>query len=235
MLEASGLVRRYRGVLAVSDVSLGVARGEVVGLVGPNGAGKSTVFRILAGLERSDAGRVVLGGVDVSAWPLPARARAGLAYLAQGPSVLPMLTVAENVAMAVRAAGRPASDLAQLLAEHDLEPFAGRRAGLLSGGERRRVEIARAWALRPRVVLLDEPFAGVDPAHVSAIQARIRAMAAAGMGVLLTDHAVREALRSCDRAILLDGGVVQAAGTPAEIAANPRALDRYLGAGFRLD
>jgi lipopolysaccharide export system ATP-binding protein len=227
ILEARGLVRRY-GSAGIAGVDLAVEAGEILGVLGPNGAGKSTLFRLLSGAEAPDAGQVLLAGADVTGWPLHRRARAGLAWLPQGPSVLPRLTVRENLALALAAVGRTA-ELAERLAGSDLVALAGRKAGQLSGGERRRLEIARALALSPRAVLLDEPFAGVDPRHVADLSARIRQMAADGRAVVLTDHAVREALAVCDRAILLDGGVVQAEGTAESLAKDPRARSRYLG------
>lgn len=228
-LRALGLKKKYGSRTVVHDVSLSVKSGEVVGLLGPNGAGKSTAFRLLAGLERPDAGTVHLRDVEVTHWSLDRRARAGLAYLPQHPSVLPRLTVRENLWIPLDATGRDRAGAEALLAAHDLLHLAARPAGALSGGERRRVEIARCLALEPVAVLLDEPFAGVDPVHVEALRTSIRALAAAGRAVLLTDHAVREALGTCDRAYLLDGGVVQVAGTPLAVAADPRARQRYLG------
>ena len=233
-LEASGLARRYGNVAAVGGVDLEVAPGEVVGLLGPNGAGKSTTFRLLAGLERPDAGWVRLGGTDVTRWPLHRRARAGLGYLPQHPSVLPRLTAGENVALALRG-GERIERARKLLREAGLGDLVDRRAGSLSGGERRRTEVVRCLGLGPKVMLLDEPFAGVDPAHVRGLQEMIRGLAGEGVGVLLTDHAVHAALRTCDRAYLLDSGVVRVAGSPATVANDPFARERYLGEDFRLD
>jgi len=235
MLDARGLTRRFGAVTALSGVDLQVEAGQVTGLMGPNGAGKTTAFRLLAGLDRPDAGTVLLGGVDVSSWPLHRRARAGLGYLPQGPSLLSTLSAADNVAVALRAVGRKSTEATGILAAAGLAALARRPAGALSGGERRRVEIARCLAGRPRVVLLDEPFAGVDPAHVRELRRVIRAMAEDGIAVLLTDHAVRDALPTCDAVVLLDHGSVQIAGTPAQIAADGRARDRYLGHDFCLE
>ncbi len=226
-LTAERLVRNYGGA-GVGGVDLAVHRGEVLGVLGPNGAGKSTLFRLLAGAEAPDSGRVTLGGVDVTGWPLHRRARAGLAWLPQGSSVLPRLTVRDNLGIALSAVGR-VGELDERLAAADLASLSERRAGDLSGGERRRLELARALALSPQVVLLDEPFAGVDPRHVADLSRRIGALAAEGLAVILTDHAVREALAVCHRAILLDGGVVQVAGTASAVASDPRARARYLG------
>ena len=234
-LVGRGLVRRYGSVTAVGGVDLDVGAGEVVGLLGPNGAGKSTAFRLLAGLEQPDAGTVRLGGQDVTGWPLHRRARNGLGYLPQHPSVLPRVSAVENVRIALRAVGGRLSDARRLLEEAGLGDRADNPAGSLSGGERRRLEVVRCLALKPTVVLMDEPFAGVDPAHVRALQDQIRGLAVAGIGVLLTDHAVREALGTCDRATLIDGGVVQVSGTPQVVARDPVALERYLGHDFCLE
>lgn len=233
-LRGAGLVRRFGQVTAVAGVDLTIGVGEVVGLLGPNGAGKSTTFKLLAGLERPDEGTVHLGGQDVTRWPLHQRARAGLGYLPQHASILPRLSVRENVVVALQSVKRPATDADALLEDAGLARISERRSGALSGGERRRLEVARCLALRPRVVLMDEPFAGVDPAHVRALQGRIRGLAASGIGILLTDHAVREALPTCDRAYVLDAGAVQVAGSPAEVAANETARRRYLGMDFEL-
>jgi len=234
ILEARGLSRRYGRVWALDGLDLEVARGEIVGLLGPNGAGKSTAFRLLAGLEPPDGGTVILDGVDVTRWPLHRRVIAGLAYLPQHPSVLPRLSAVENVCVALASRSRDPSGARRLLEDAGLAKVADRASGRLSGGERRRVEIVRCLALEPRVLLLDEPFAGVDPIHVEVLQGQIRAAASSGCAVVLTDHAVREALRACDRATLVDGGVAQMAGTPAEIVGEGTARARYLGRAFEL-
>lgn len=234
VLEGRGLQRSFGGRRVVAGVDLQVSPGEVVGLLGPNGAGKTTAFRILAGLLDPDGGTVWLDGQDVTAWPLPRRARAGLGYLAQVPTVFRGLTVAQNVRLALEARRVPAQRALPLLEEAGLGHLAQARAETLSGGERRRLEIARCLAQEPRVLLMDEPFAGVDPVAVADLQARVRGLAAAGLAVLLTDHAVREALGVCDRAIVLDGGVVQRAGTPQEVVADERVRARYLGDIFDL-
>jgi len=232
-LEGRGLSRSYGDVEAIRDIHLSVSPGRVVGLIGPNGAGKSTVFRLLAGLERPDSGSVWLGERDITTWPLHRRARAGVAYLAQHPTVLPRLTVRQNLQVAHDVLpGRLGVD--QMLAEAGLTALADRRAGRLSGGERRRLEIARVRAIRPSFLLLDEPFSGVDPAHVADLQSRIRAIARTDVGVLLTDHAARAALSICDEVTLLYGGIVEVSGTSQEVAADPIARDRYLGHDFCL-
>lgn len=211
ILRAEGLTRRYGDHQALGGVSLAVRAGEVVALVGPNGAGKSTLFRLLSGLERPDAGAVFLGDQQVTEWPLHRRARAGLAYLPQGPSVIPELSAWENLALVTDAPGAA-------LARVGLARLESRRAGQLSGGERRRLELARVWAASPRVVLLDEPLAGVDPAHRQEVLAQVRALAEAGAGVLLCDHAADEALAVAQRVVSLEAGVVVAAREPASVA-----------------
>ena len=223
----------YGGRVAVDGASLEVRAGEVLGLLGANGAGKSTVFRMLAGVERPDAGEVRLRGDRVDALTLDARARRGLGYLPQEDTLFRDLTVHDNVALAVSVSGT-GKRVQALLERVGIGALASRRVPGLSGGERRRLQIARLLALDPVVLLLDEPFAGIDPIAIAALQELIRGLATDGVGVLLTDHAVRETLATCDRALLLDAGVVHASGTPAEVAADPHARARYLGADFVL-
>lgn len=233
-LRATGLTKSFGAVRAVDGVSLEVHPGEVLGLLGPNGAGKTTVFRLLTGLETADAGQVALRGTDVTRWPLHRRARHGLGYLSQHASVFPRLTVRANIEAALQAVGESRSRAGEWLAQADLQEQADQLAGTLSGGQRRRLEVARCLALGPAVVLLDEPFAGVDPAHVGALRARIRGMAEQGLGVVLTDHQVREAMSVCDRVILLDAGRIQVEGTPEQVARSELARERYLGRDFSL-
>lgn len=232
-LEVRGLVRAYGGRRVVDGVDLHVEPGEIVGLLGPNGAGKTTCFRMITGLELPDAGEVRLGGASLERLPLWRRVRLGLGYLPQDPSVFRKLTARQNLEVALEGTGERGRALA-LLEEAGLAHLAEAPAGTLSGGERRRLEIARCLALRPAVVLLDEPFSGVDPVAVADLARRVRALARQGIGVLLTDHAVREALRICDRALLLDGGRVMVSGSPSEVANDAFARSRYLGHDFAL-
>ncbi|ROR29759.1 LPS export ABC transporter ATP-binding protein [Inmirania thermothiophila] len=238
-LEAEGLVKRYRGRKVVDGVSLRVGPGEAVGLLGPNGAGKTTSFYMIVGLVAADAGRILLDGEDITRRPMHLRARAGLGYLPQEPSVFRRLTVAENI-LAVLETRRdldpPArrSRLEALLEELHIGHLRAQPALSLSGGERRRVEIARALAAEPRFMLLDEPFAGVDPISVLDIQRIIAHLCRRGIGVLVTDHNVRETLGICGRAYIVNAGRVIAAGTPEEILADEQVRRVYLGEGFRL-
>ncbi len=234
LLEANDLRVRLGGRDVVAGVDLVVRAGEVVGLLGPNGAGKTTCFRVLAGLLSAQSGTVRLAGRLLDGLPLWRRAQAGLGYLPQRPSVFRDLSVRDNVRLAEEGRGGP-SLVPDLLAELGLATLADARAGSLSGGERRRLEIARCLATRPTLVLLDEPFAGVDPVAVEGLQARVRALARErGISVLVTDHAVHATLPICDRAVILDGGRVLAEGAPADVAARPAVRARYLGPGFTL-
>jgi lipopolysaccharide export system ATP-binding protein len=235
VLIGKGLCKSYGSVVAVRQVDVTVQAGEVVGLLGPNGAGKTTTFRLLAGLDSVDAGQVLLGDLVVTSWPLHRRARGGMGYLSQGPSVFPRLSARQNLEIACRAARRPVGDAQKMLEEAGLELIANRLARDLSGGERRRLEVVRCLTLRPRVVLMDEPFSGVDPIHVSAIQKRIRSLKHNGTAVLITDHAVQDTLRICDRAYVLDRGDVMVSGTPQEVASDSWARDRYFGHDFCLE
>jgi len=230
-IEGIDLVKRYPRVTAVDQVSLGVGAGEVVGLLGPNGAGKSTIFGILSGKEPADSGRVRYGGEDISDWPMYRRIRAGIAYLPQAPSVFRDLSVWDNL----RVASHLGSDeLRATIEGSGLEECLDTQAGKLSGGMRRRLEVLRCVVQRPSVLLLDEPFAGVDPLHISFLRSLVAELRREGMGILLTDHAVREVLPLCDRALILDRGVVQCVGTPAVVAADPAVRTRYLGHDFVL-
>lgn len=232
-LRAEGLTRTLGGRRVVDGVGFAVRAGEVLGLLGPNGAGKSTTFRMLAGLEVPDAGAVWLEGQPLRG-PLHARVRAGLGYLPQRPALFPGLTTRQQLLVPLEARGAPEAEADALLEEAGLSARAHQPAAALSGGERRRLEITRALATRPRVLLLDEPFAGVDPVAVAELSLRLRGLARAGLALVLTDHAAREALACCDRVVLVDGGRVLRSGTTAEIAADPEVRRRWLGQDFAL-
>lgn len=243
-LQAVGLQKRYGARLVVKDVNMAVAAGEVVGLLGPNGAGKTTSFYMIVGLVRADAGRIEIDGRAVERLPIHERSRLGLSYLPQEASIFRKLTVEENIRAVLELqrdeAGKALSGetiqrrLDRLLAELSIEKLRTSPALALSGGERRRVEIARALATRPRFILLDEPFAGVDPIAVIEIQRIINYLKTRGIGVLITDHNVRETLGICDRAYIISEGSVLAEGTPQEIVANPEVRKVYLGEHFRM-
>ncbi|HXX30488.1 MAG TPA: LPS export ABC transporter ATP-binding protein [Myxococcaceae bacterium] len=239
-LVAEGLQKSYRGRRVVDDVHLEVAPGEVVGLLGPNGAGKTTTFNMVVGLVRAERGRVRLGELDLTRLPIHRRARAGLGYLPQEASIFRRLTVRQNF-LAVLELDREKDRAAReaqaqaLLEEFHLTEVSEQSGDQLSGGERRRAEIARSLIRRPRFMLFDEPFAGVDPINVSDIQRQVTALRARGLGVLITDHNVRDTLRICDRAYLLAQGKVMLEGTPREIAESTSARTVYLGERFRLD
>jgi lipopolysaccharide export system ATP-binding protein len=239
LLRAEGLVKTYRGRRVVDDVSFHVAPGEVVGLLGPNGAGKTTSFNMVVGLVVPEKGRVLLGDVDLTSLPMHRRARLGVGYLPQEASIFRRLTVRENFVGVLEALGVPKAEREDraraLLAEFRLEKIAESLGEQLSGGERRRAEVARSLLSSPRYILFDEPFAGVDPIAVGELQRLIGGLRDRGIGVLITDHAVREALGICGRAYILSAGTLLEQGTPAEIAASPRARAVYLGEKFRLD
>ncbi len=224
--------------MIVHDVSVEVRAGEVVGLLGPNGAGKTTTFYMMVGLVRPDNGHIFLDGQDVTRLPMHQRARMGLGYLPQEPSVFRQLTAADNILAVLEQLpfGREAREerLEQLLAELHLQGLRDTRGHSLSGGERRRVEIARALSMNPRFILLDEPFAGIDPISVLEIQHLVRGLRDRGIGILITDHNVRETLGICERAYILHDGGVLTAGTPQEIVDNPLVREVYLGEQFKI-
>ena len=238
-LSARGLCKSFRGRKVVDSVSFDVAPGEVVGLLGPNGAGKTTSFHCVVGLLAPDAGQVQLGDRDLSGLPLHARARLGIGYLPQDASIFRKLTVRENFLLVLEGMGKPRKEREaranELLTEFDLLRVAEALGETLSGGERRRAEIARSLLTDPRFMLFDEPFAGVDPIAVHELQRLIARLKDKGLGVLITDHAVRETLGICDRAVLLVEGKLLESGTPAEIAASERARAVYLGERFKLE
>ncbi len=243
-LEATRLQKRYGARTVVKDVHLAVGAGEVVGLLGPNGAGKTTTFYTVVGLVRADAGEIRIDGAEVQHKPIHQRSRLGLSYLPQEASIFRKLTVEENIRAVLELQrgpdGRPLPKaeierlLQGLLVELSIEKLRDNPAPSLSGGERRRVEIARALATQPRFILLDEPFAGVDPIAVIEIQRIIGFLKARGIGVLITDHNVRETLGICDRAYIISEGQVLAEGTPNEIVDNTDVRKVYLGEHFRM-
>tara|TARA_R110002049_G_scaffold146054_1_gene308421 strand:+ start:1946 stop:2671 length:726 start_codon:yes stop_codon:yes gene_type:complete len=239
LLEVSGLRKKYKARTVVRDVEFEVAPGEVVGLLGPNGAGKTTCFYMIVGLVRCDAGTIRLDGAELTHLPIHRRARMGLSYLPQEMSVFRRLTVADNVrAVLELQEGQDAAKLEErlegLLEDLGIAHLADSMAVSLSGGERRRCEIARALATNPRLILLDEPFAGVDPIAVLDIQKIIRYLKERGIGVLITDHNVRETLGICDHAYIISEGEVLARGRPDEIIEDERVRRVYLGEHFRL-
>jgi len=238
-LEAIGIAKRYRARQVVNDLSLSIESGEVVGLLGPNGAGKTTAFYMIVGLIGCDRGKIILNGHDVTRLPVHRRARLGLGYLPQEASVFRKLTVADNIRAILQLrkdldrAARQAL-LEELMEELHISHVRDSLGVSLSGGERRRVEIARALAAEPKFILLDEPFAGVDPISVLDIQRIIRHLSQRGIGVLITDHNVRETLGICGYAYILNNGELMARGTPSEILADPGVREVYLGEGFSL-
>jgi lipopolysaccharide export system ATP-binding protein len=238
-LRSSELTKSYGGRTVVKGVSLEIASGEVIGLLGPNGAGKTTTFSMVVGLTAPDSGRVLLDGHDVTDDPMYVRARKGIGYLPQEPSIFRGLTVEQNILAILETLGLDTATrrtrLRELLAELGLTPLAKAPAYTLSGGERRRVEITRALVISPKFILLDEPFAGIDPIAVSDIQKIIFHLKTRGIGVLITDHNVRETLRITDRAYIVHDGVIFRSGTPDSLAADEDVKRIYLGAEFRLD
>jgi len=243
-LRATGLRKTYGKRSVVQDVSLSVSSGEVVGLLGPNGAGKTTSFYMMVGIVAADAGRIDIDGVNITATPMHKRAKLGLSYLPQDASVFRRLTVEQNI-QAVLELHRDANGralpraqiqqhLASLLDELQINHIRRNTAVSLSGGERRRVEIARALATQPRFILLDEPFAGIDPIAVIEIQRIVQFLKSRGIGVLITDHNVRETLGICDRAYIISEGKVLASGRPADIIDNEAVRQVYLGEHFRM-
>jgi lipopolysaccharide export system ATP-binding protein len=236
LLETRKLVKAYRGRRVVDGVTFHVDRGEIVGLLGPNGAGKTTSFRMTVGLTKPDAGEVWLAGRECSRLPMFRRARLGMGYLPQEPSVFRRMDVRDNLLAVLeamplsRAQRRARAD--ELLAELDMGHLAGNLADTLSGGERRRLEIARALASDPAILLLDEPFAGVDPIAIEEIQELIRRLRERDIGILITDHNVRETLQSTDRAYIIHQGRILREGTAAELVEDPRVREVYLGHSF---
>lgn len=236
MLEALDLVKRYGPRTVVDGVSLRAERGQIVGLLGPNGAGKTTTFYMIVGLVRPDRGGVALDGRSLTGFPVYQRARSGIGYLAQEPSVFRGLTVEQNIRMVLEATGREDGGalLDTLLEEFGLRRLRHQLGTTLSGGERRRVEIARVLAMEPAYVLLDEPFTGIDPRSVAEIQDIIGQLRTRGLGIVVTDHNVRDTLAITDRAVIIHEGRTLLAGTSAEILADPEVRRVFLGERFNL-
>ncbi|WP_158755634.1 LPS export ABC transporter ATP-binding protein [Dyella sp. S184] len=239
MLSAEGLQKSFKARKVVRDFAFSIREGEVVGLLGPNGAGKTTCFYMVVGLIEADAGRIQLDKQDITGLPMHARAKLGIGYLPQEASVFRRLSVSDNILAVLElreglSEQQRNSELESLLDELKISHIAGQKGVSLSGGERRRVEIARALAAQPRYMLLDEPFAGVDPISVGEIQRIVRHLKERGIGVLITDHNVRETLGICDRAYIMSEGEVLSRGTPAHILADERVREVYLGREFRL-
>lgn len=237
-LSGAGLMKSFRGRKVVKGVALDVSAGEIVGLLGPNGAGKTTIFDMMVGLSQPDEGTIRLGDKDITALPMYQRARLGVGYLPQESSVFRRLSVEENILaileMFVSDRKARAQRLEELLSELDLTPLRNSKAYALSGGERRRLEITRALATRPRFLLLDEPFAGIDPIAVSEIQQIVRRMKEKAIGILITDHNVQETLSITDRAYIINEGKILEAGSPEMIVQSPVARAVYLGERFHL-
>jgi lipopolysaccharide export system ATP-binding protein len=238
-LQAVDLSKSYRGRKVVDDVELEIGQGEVVGLLGPNGAGKTTTFYILVGLARPDSGRVLLNGDEITDLPMYLRARSGISYLPQEPSVFRQLTSEENLLAVLETLPltpeQQRDRLEELLMQMGLETVRTSKAYNLSGGERRRLEIARSLTLQPSFILLDEPFSGIDPLTVKDLQEIIRDLAKSGIGVLITDHNVRETLSVTDRAYILKSGKIFRKGRPDELSDDPEVRRVYLGDHFRLN
>jgi lipopolysaccharide export system ATP-binding protein len=238
-LQAVELSKTYRGRRVVDDVELEIGQGEVVGLLGPNGAGKTTTFYILVGLARPDSGRVLLNGDEITDLPMYLRARSGISYLPQEPSVFRQLTSEENLLAVLETLPltpeQQRDRLEELLVQMGLETVRQNKAYTLSGGERRRLEIARSLTLQPSFILLDEPFSGIDPLTVKDLQEIIRDLSRSGIGVLITDHNVRETLSVTDRAYILRNGKIFRKGRPAELSEDPEVRRVYLGDHFRLN
>jgi lipopolysaccharide export system ATP-binding protein len=238
-LQAVELNKSYRGRKVVDDVELEIGQGEVVGLLGPNGAGKTTTFYILVGLARPDSGRVMLNGEEITDLPMYLRARSGISYLPQEPSVFRQLTCEENLLAVLETLPltpeQQRDRLEELLVQMGLETVRTSKAYMLSGGERRRLEIARSLTLEPSFILLDEPFSGIDPLTVKDLQEIIRNLAQSGIGVLITDHNVRETLTVTDRAYILKSGKIFRKGRPEDLSDDPEVRRVYLGDHFRLN
>jgi lipopolysaccharide export system ATP-binding protein len=237
-LEARSLSKTYDKHPVVRDVSITVRSGEVVGLLGPNGAGKTTTFYMMTGMIRQEGGSIELDGVPIGALPMYERARMGMGYLPQEPSIFRKLTVRQNLRAVLEVAGVRGPDIAmrteELVEEYDLVEFADRIGARLSGGQRRRAEIARTLATNPKFILFDEPFAGIDPIAIIELKKMLQYLQGHGLGILITDHNVRDTLSITDRAYILSEGVILDEGSPESLVRNPKVKDVYLGEEFRL-
>src|ERR1700731_2207950 len=238
-LQAVELSKSYRGRKVVDDVELEIGQGEVVGLLGPNGAGKTTTFYMIVGLARPDSGRVLLNGEEITDLPMYLRARSGISYLPQEPSVFRQLTCEQNLLAVLEtlplSPEQQRDRLEELLVQMGLETVRTSKAYMLSGGERRRLEIARSLTLQPSFILLDEPFSGIDPLTVNDLQDLIKELSRSGIGILITDHNVRETLSVTDRAYIVNHGKIMKKGTPQELSSDPEVRRVYLGDNFRLN
>ncbi len=238
LLEVEGLVKRYGDRTVVREVGFSVGRGEIVGLLGPNGAGKTTTFRMTVGMIQPDEGHVFLGGQEITELPMHQRARCGMGYLSQEPSIFRHMTVEENILAVLEARGLGRRDRRaradKLIAEFSIEHVAKSRSVTLSGGERRRLELARTLALDPELILLDEPFSGVDPIAVEDIQGLLMQLKTQDIGILITDHAVRETLGTTDRAYIIYEGAIFRHGDAETLSNDPQVRAVYLGQGFAL-
>ncbi len=239
MLKVENVEKFYKNRRAVDNVSITVNQGEVVGVLGPNGAGKTTIFSIIIGILKPSAGRIFLGDMEITHLPTYKRARLGLCYLPQEPSIFRKLTVEENI-MAIlefqtMSSYERSNTLSRLMQELNISSLAGQQASTLSGGERRRVEIARALASSPAFIFLDEPFAGIDPISINDLQHIISQLKSKNIGILITDHNVQHTLEVCDRVYILNDGVILKSGTPHDIASSVEVKARYLGERFKLD
>jgi lipopolysaccharide export system ATP-binding protein len=238
-LQGVELSKSYRGRKVVDNVQVEIGQGEVVGLLGPNGAGKTTTFYMIVGLARPDSGQVLLNGEEITDLPMYLRARSGISYLPQEPSVFRQLSSEENLLAVLEtlplSPEQQRDRLEELLAQMGLETVRQSKAYMLSGGERRRLEIARSLTLQPSFILLDEPFSGIDPLTVRDLQELIRELSRSGIGVLITDHNVRETLSVTDRAYIVNHGKIMAKGTPKDLSNNPEVRRVYLGDTFRLN
>lgn len=238
ILQTINISKKYKNRRVVDGISLEVETGNVVGLLGPNGAGKTTTFYSIAGFVRPDSGRILLDGEDLTSLPIHKRALKGLSYLAQDPSVFKKLTVQENIQIILETQGLPKKEISKrtmgLMEDLRISHLAHNKAYSLSGGERRRVEIMRALATKPRFILLDEPFAGIDPLSIADLQKIIRELKEKGMGVLISDHNVRETLTVCDYAYIVNSGKILAQGTSDDIVNSEPARKMYLGENFSM-